>query len=68
MFMEQSAEAEAKLRNEKYMNKHLMGVFGKSTTVELNRLKNMRRGMDCRQLMTQSTNCRCSGIHRSFIH
>ena len=46
-----AAEAKAELRNEKYMNKYLMEVFGKSTTFELNRLKNMRRRMDYEQLV-----------------
>ena len=36
------AEADTELRSEKHTNEYLMGVFGKSTTVELNRLKNIR--------------------------
>ena len=36
-----AAEAEAELRNENYMKNELMGVFDKSNTVVLNRLKNM---------------------------
>ena len=35
------------------MNKHLMEVFGKSTTVELNHLKNIKRRMGYRQLVAQ---------------
>ena len=44
------AEADTELRSEKHTNKYLMGVFGKSTTVELNRLKNIRR-MDYKHLV-----------------
>ena len=35
---EEMAEAEAELRNVKYMNKHLMDIYGKMTSAELNRI------------------------------
>ena len=48
-----AAEAAAQLRGVKFMNQHLMEVFGKSTPAELNRLKYTRKKMDYKQLVAQ---------------